>query len=146
MGTNGILVEERTSLGLQLYAKLVEFYGCKWYQERNGFHLAFNCMLNWLVVYGYKLHLGKERTSLGLQLYAKLVGCLGVQMVSLSRNGLRLAFNCMLNWLIVYGCKSYLARNGLHLAFECMLTWLNVYGYKLYPCQGSDFTWLSIMC
>ena len=82
MGTNGILVEERTSLGLQLYAKLVEFL--------------------WL-----QMVPGKERISPGLQLYAKLVGCLWVQMVSLSKNGFHLAFGCMLNWLVDYGYKWY---------------------------------------
>ena len=84
----------------------------------------------------------KERISPGLQLFAKLVGCLRVQMVSLSRNGFYLAFNCMLNWLVVNGFKWYPCRRTLN----CMLNWLVVYGYKWYPCRRTDFTWPSIVC
>ena len=47
MGASGVPVKERTSLGLLLYAKLVECLSVQMGPlSRNGFYLALDCILN----------------------------------------------------------------------------------------------------
>ena len=100
MGANGVLVKERISLCIRMYAKLVKCLRSQMVPlSRNGLHLAFDCMLNWLMLMGANGILVNERISLVLRLYTKLVECLWVHilMVPLSRNGLHLAVECLLN-------------------------------------------------